>query len=383
MLLSATSCSVDWTQAIQQGTSPQNDFNNSVPFTIKNNLIFVPISINGKQYQFLFDTGAPLSISKQLQDEHQFKIISKGTIKDSNHNKKKVKWSRLNAIKIGEATFTNQTAFVGDFEANPILKCLKIDGIIGSNLIRQANWVINQENKTLSFSSNLKGPLLKNSIKIPFKTDQQYNIYIDLSIGRLNLKNVLVDFGSNGSVALSETIFNQLKEENIITSSFDEHGVTNTGIVGKPVELKRQICWTDSVRFNETRINDVKLKTGKTVSIGNKLLARYEVVIDWNNRYLYLNKVKEHVYSRKTFGINIGYTDLKGVYVQSVIENSSAFKQGIKPHFKVLQIDDLDFNFSMSNFCDYVNYQVGDSLNLRVINNKGDTIEVKIDKTLL
>ena len=105
-------------------------FRDTVFIEIHKGLIFLPVIIEGKEYRFLFDSGAPLSISNMLQNNHGFEIVSMGKIIDSDHNRKKVKWSQVDAIHIGDISFTQQTAFIGDFDANPLFKCLKIDGII-------------------------------------------------------------------------------------------------------------------------------------------------------------------------------------------------------------------------------------------------------------
>ncbi len=145
MIFVTQSCAVKWTDTIQYGSVTKLSNIEVVSIEIRNKLIIVPIRIKEKEYRFLFDTGAPFSISEKLQENTNFKTVSEGNIVDSDYNRKKVKWVQVNSINVGNVSFKNQTAFVGDFEANPILNCLEIDGIIGSILIRQYNWTIDQE----------------------------------------------------------------------------------------------------------------------------------------------------------------------------------------------------------------------------------------------
>ena len=379
-VLVTQSCSVKWTEAIQYGSVTNRNASEVVDIEIRKKLIIVPVTIGGKEYRFLFDTGAPFSVSDQLQKDNNFKIVSKGNIVDSDYNRKKVHWVQVDSISISNVSFLNQTAFIGDFDANPIMKCLEIDGIIGSNIIRQYNWTIDQEQNTLSLSSKIEINTFKESIVIPFKTDYQYNMFIDVYIGQSKVKNILVDYGSNGSIALNDEIFTALKEKNIISETFIEKGINQSGIIGKPVVLKREITYSDSVRTNSLHFRSVMIRTGKTASIGNDLLSRFIVTIDWSNKKLYLSKSGKEVDRVGSAGFRLGHSIEKGVYVQSVMEKSDAYYKGIRPNMKIFKIDSLDFERG-SSFCDYVDHELKDEILLGLINSKGQRIEYQIEKT--
>ena len=190
MLLIINACSLEWSEAIQRGKVSQLAFRDTVNIDINNGLIFLPVSIQGKSYRFLFDTGAPFSISEKLQREFKFKSISKGNIRDSDNNRIQVNWVHVDSLKISDISFLDQLAFVGDFEANPILKCLNIDGIIGSNLMRHCNWTIDQERNTISLYRGIEEHNLEKYLSIPFTSDSQYNIFTDLNIGQATIKNL-------------------------------------------------------------------------------------------------------------------------------------------------------------------------------------------------
>jgi hypothetical protein len=380
--LLTSGCAIKWTEAIHHGNAVHTEFRDSVAIEIHKNLIIVPITIRGNNYRFLFDTGAPFSISNELQRDHIFKIISKGNIVDSDQNRKKVNWVKVDSIGIGNAIFVKQTAFVGDFEAHPILRCLGIDGIIGSNLIRHSNWKIDQQNNSLSLSKIFKRDFSKDYIMIPFKTDYQYNIFIDLNIGQAKTKNMLVDYGSNGSIALNNAIFSSLKDENVIGETFLEKGIKQSGIIGKPVDLFREITYTDAVRMDNLQLKNVKIQTGSTVSIGNELLSRFQVTVDWNHKKLYLIKFEETKERLGFAGFSLGYSTEKGIYVQSVIEQSDAYNKGIRTNMKVVKLDHLDFE-SSHDYCDYINHEIGGSIYLQLIDSTDKKIEYLIQRTTL
>ena len=369
-----------WTEAIKQGEIAQRNFTEMVKIEVNNGLIFVPVNIDGKDYRFLFDSGAPLSISEQLQDEFNFKVISEGTIKDSDHNRKAVNWVTVKTLSLGDIDFENQSAFVGDFQANPILKCLEIDGIIGSNILRQCNWTLDQEQMTLTFTDEKADYDKEDSVVIPFRTDNQFNMFINLNIGRASIKNVLVDYGSNGAVQLNNSVFNTLKENSIVENTLSEIGFQQGGIVGKAVKSDREFTLTDSLKFNEKYLQDVYVRSGKTVSIGNRLLSRFTVTINWDDRKLYLTQQNTAMEPFETAGFKLGYSEERGIYVQSVVENSNAYNIGVRPLMKVLKLNNMDFE-NGANYCDYIAYESSEELYLEVLNTHGEKQLLKFRKT--
>jgi hypothetical protein len=116
MLLLLSSCSVDWTKAISYGSIEQADFTETIDVDITNGVMILICKMNGKDYRFLFDTGAPFSISQELQDIYQFKTVSKGTLIDTDRNKIKINYVTVDDISLGDISFINQTAIVLDLK---------------------------------------------------------------------------------------------------------------------------------------------------------------------------------------------------------------------------------------------------------------------------
>ena len=379
LLVLTSSCTVKWTKAIRYGKVEQTNYHDSINITIENGLVFVPIQIGGQTYRFLLDSGAPFSVSKEIQNTYHFKTVSKGHIVDSDNNRQKVNYVKVDTTKIGNVPFTSQTAFVADFTSNPILACLQIDGIVGSNLMRQSIWTIDQEKERILLSNKLRLNSGEKSYKIPFRTDQQFNILVDVLIGDFQNKNLKVDYGSNGPISVPKNTFNTLLEKRIITKTYEEKGFKQSGIIGSPVPLNRQFALVDSVQLNELKIIDIGLKTGTSRLIGNKVLSRYKVTIDWKEHNLYLNPYPIKSNDHKVFGFRLGVHTNGNVYVQSVIENSDAYHKGVQPNMKVLKYDSLDF--STNSFCEYVSLDKKiDSVTLLLEDNFGIRTEYQIER---
>ena len=379
LVLVLTNCSPSWKEVIKHGSVAQNEFYDSVQIETQRRLIFLTVNIQGNPYRFLFDSGAPFSVSKTLQDKLSFKLLSRGHIIDSDNNRKEVDWVEVDTIQIGNITFLNQTAFVADLSSNPILKCLNIDGIIGSNLMRHCNWIINQDEDLITMCSTINDDVINGSTSIPFKTDEQYNIYLEMGFGNTVLQNMQIDYGSNGSITLLNEKFNELLDQGRISHSLIEKGVQQTGIIGNPVEISRQISLTDSLRFEYLGFDNTLVSTGKSGLVGNKVLARFIVAIDWQNKRLLLRNALSEPYPNRLYGFNAGYSSENGIYIQSVIDDSEAYLKGIRPNMKVTRIDTLNFELE-NDFCDYVNHYSGDQVTIELLTDQGKRLNLELNR---
>lgn len=382
LLFLLQSCATKWTKAITYGQLNKKEFNESVAIEVQNGLVFVTTHIKGKNYRFLFDTGAPFSISKELQNQYKYKKLSSGNIKDSEHNRSKVDWVQVDEFTLGGVSFLNQTAFVADFSANPLLKCLNIDGIIGSNIMRHCNWTLNQEDSMLTLSHSSRKEQQEATTVIPFSTDYQYNIFIDIVIGKAKITNVLVDYGSNGALALTNNVFTILEEKGLLYTIFEEEGKSQSGIVGNTNDINRKISFSDSIQIHQINLHKTLIRTGKTVSIGNSILSKYKVTIDWHQKKLYLHETASTKLPSTYSQYRLGYSEKAGVYVQSVVKNSMAYKKGLKPNMKVVGFCTLNFE-GAHTFCDYVHYDKKGEITLKVLDAENQRKEITLKTQII
>ncbi len=140
----------------------------------------------------------------------------------------------------------------------------------------------------------------------------------------------------------------------------------------------------DTIKASDLILDNVRIRSGKSALIGKKILSRYVVTIDWENKLLYMAAVDSVDKDQKTYGVGFGYSADKKVVVRSVIENSIAWHKGIKPNMQILKVNSMDFT-KTHNFCDYVNYLnvEPDTINLVLKDNNGEIKQVVLEKQLL
>lgn len=350
--LALFSCTTKYRKALKYGKVSQDHFNETVPIEVINQLTIIPVKIKGHTYRFLFDTGAPFSISKELQNRIQYKQLNQATLTDSDNSKSSLDIVQVDSISIGSITFLNQTAFTASFKNNIILKCLNIDGIVGSNLMRHCNWTIDMQNEVLNLSKGYLHHKQEGFITIPFNTDKQYDIILDLAIGNTLLKNVKLDYGSNGSLSISDKAFDILKTKEFL-QTLSIKGYSQSGLFGTRKPLNSELTQVDSIWIGRFPLNQILIESGKSGLLGGKILINYIVKINWENQTISFSKHLNQYKFTSNFGIRIGFTDK--VIIQSIYENSPAEQMGLKPNMEILGIDHLDFT-KQHNLCDYIDY---------------------------
>ena len=183
-------CSFSKKGVMDIGEVKNQHFTEKVSFEEQLNLIILPVELNGKTYRFLFDTGAPNVISPELQQQWQFKKIAKNSIRDSQGKSKKVQYVKLDELRIGGVDFLNTAACVIDFKANPVLGCLELDGIIGSNLMQFCTWRVDYSNNELTITNQPELlPYSSTYSEYQFKTTSQHDIKIDYKTPNATIKN--------------------------------------------------------------------------------------------------------------------------------------------------------------------------------------------------
>jgi len=376
-----SSCSMHWSKALRKGQVQETPFRQKMSATNKGGLLFLPVYLKGKEYLFLFDSGAPTSISKELQKEWGYEQISSGKMVDTDGNRFAIDYIQIDEIKIGGISFLDQTAFVADFNANPILECLEIDGIVGSNLMRFCNWEIDLVKEEVELFSSIDSSQIQDYTAIPFRTDMQFNVLVDLLIDSLKVRNITLDFGSNGFLNLPEHSFNALEESKAISAIATEVGWSQSGLSGSRIMQTEKIAIIDSLSIGGLGLENIKVSSGTSKLIGLKALANYTILIDWDQYKLYLKKEKNTPKDYRSMGFSLGVMHDTSFYIQSVYKNSKAEQNGLRPNQKVVALNDFVFNKN-ATFCDYVSLMSSypDEMHIRYINEEGLNEEMRLTK---
>jgi hypothetical protein len=139
-----------------QGSINLKEYYEVIPYQTEIGKIILPVTINDKTYRFLLDTGAPNLFSPELLKELNITEGDSINVNDANNQDQKMKFAVVPQVKIGTLIFENQAGLIYNFEEHNLLSCYKIDGFIGSNLLRNSIIKINGANKTIIITNKIK-----------------------------------------------------------------------------------------------------------------------------------------------------------------------------------------------------------------------------------
>lgn len=338
-------------QLIKQGYYKMgNDSIESSPIIYqKNSLVFLKVIINRNEYLFLFDTGASICM---VSEEIASQSAVQNTIHFSDEFENKSKANVvLQNIQIGNSSFNNIVCVVNDMKILTTLGCVKIDGIIGANLINLCNWKIDPVKNLLSFSKSTfkKQEISECELEIRYTGN-------GLPLIKLNYDNTefytLIDFGFSDYLELNNDILKKskkIRKTNLI-KGFGLHTLT----INSPIESKVNRLLIDTLRSkNFTLINVPTTLNESKPKIGSSLLKRYLVKLNSLEQKLILTPLQYIDSTTLSFPIKFGLNDLNELIINFIWKTEDTKDLGLKIGQKVIKIDKKEFNnLSNADLCE-------------------------------
>ncbi|REG98436.1 PDZ domain-containing protein [Flavobacterium aquicola] len=304
----------------------------TIPITLINNLVFIPIKVNGVELNFLLDTGVEETILFSLEDNPNVNFF----------NSEKISLRGLGSEDAIEGLkTTNNILELNGVKANYQLIYVILDqsfnlssqigipvnGIIGyqffkNNLVRfdyaNKRVVVYKNNET-----NRK-KIEKKFDKIPITIEKlkPYLIgIVEMKESRVSTK-LLLDTGNSDSVWLFQNLSEDIK---VPAKNFDDFlGKGFSGdIEGKRARVKnfsfdKYTFRSPIVAFpDSSSIKSVRMVKDRAGSVGGEILKRFSVVFDYQNQQLYLRKNSRF---SEPFGYNKSGIEIKHNGIQWVKE---------------------------------------------------------------
>ncbi|GEQ85675.1 hypothetical protein ULMS_11830 [Patiriisocius marinistellae] len=273
-----------------------------ISFELINNLVVIPIELNGVQLSFLLDTGVNNTILFGVTQADSISLNAAVPIKIKglgNEIEVSAIKSSGNTMSIGDAKDQNHTVFVVFNEMVDFSKRMgiPIHGIIGSNFYRDFVVKTNYNSKRITFYTPDKFKFKKcrrcEEFEIEFYKNKPYikaNV-LDDSLEQESI--LLVDSGSSDALWLfDENDFIEITPKNYFE---DFLGMSITGgIFGKRSRI-------DGLVLGNFTLNDITVAFPKIIegdslrmyknragSIGGEVLKRFTVLMDYQSRRMLL-----------------------------------------------------------------------------------------------
>lgn len=320
------------------------------------------IYINGEQdgvtSHFVFDTGAYnlYSDSTFLTDSGlKYDRIGRAKLPGAGNEVKTVKiimnpvsykFAGNNYYVKSPIPIFNLKAILGDFA----------DGIIGCQYFLDKVVYIDYILQKMAIVKTVDSLELEGFTKVKIEREGTHIVVpatITLNNGMIFKKKYIVDLGSGGSVSINSEC---AKEQQLKQNAGEQiaYKMLNGGVGGnssgyqfmaKSVNIAGYNIENPYITYSADSSGALSGKQRPTAGlIGNKIMSRFDVVIDYPNNVLYLRANKN---LNKNFEINhwgFDYTDrshtLKSWCVNSIDSNGKAEKAGLKLGDKIVEVND-------------------------------------------
>ena len=276
-----------------------------IHFKLINNLIIIPIEINGVELSFLLDTGVNksiifnfLNISDSLQIKETETIFLRGL---GEGEAIKALKSKNNISKIGDAINIHQELFA---VFNPNLNFAPrlgthLHGIIGYDLFKDFIVEINYTSKYIRLTDPSVYKYDKcnscETLKMQFYKNKPY-IYTNVKIkGKQIPVKMLIDSGGSDALWLFEEDSLGIKINDKYFEDFLGHGLTGS-VYGKRTKveefsIKNFTLKNVNVSYpDQTSLVYVKLHKERNGSIAGSVLKRFNLIVDYHNEKITFNK---------------------------------------------------------------------------------------------
>ena len=326
-----------------------------IKFKLINNLIIIPVEINGVTLSFLLDSGVSkpiifnfLNISDSLKIKNPTKIRLRGL---GGGESIEALQSENNIFKIGDAVKINQDVYAihdSNLNFSPRLG-IPVHGIIGFDVFKDLVVEINYARKFLRFTNHKKYKYKAcrscEVFSLEFYNNKPYlNGKIDINDNLIPVK-LLIDSGGSDALWLFENEGQGITTKNPYFEDFLGHGLSGS-VYGKRSKIKafhlnKYIIKNPNVAFPDSlSIGHALGNKRRHGSVSGEILKRFNIIFDYQKAKV---TFKKNMYFKDAFGYNKSGIELEHNGVRLIKEaerfvskNKSQNENGVSDDTKIV-----------------------------------------------
>ncbi|MBW4361640.1 PDZ domain-containing protein [Flavobacterium taihuense] len=277
----------------------------TVPLILINNLVFIPIKVNGVELNFLLDTGVEETILFSLEDNpdvnfyNSEKITLRGLGSEEAIEGLK---TTNNILELNGLTSHHQLIYVildQSFNLSSQIG-IPVNGIIGYQFFKDNLVRIDYASKKVIIYKNddERRKKIERKFSIVPITIEKFKPYLKGNVvmneSNLDVK-MLIDIGNSDSVWLFQNLSEQIKVPVRNFEDFLGKGFSGD-IEGKRARISefsfdKYDFKSPIVAFpDSSSIKSVRMVQNRVGSVGGEILKRFSVIFDYGNERLYLKK---------------------------------------------------------------------------------------------
>ncbi|AHM60715.1 asp_protease [Flammeovirgaceae bacterium 311] len=349
----------------------------TIPFEYRNNKLIIKAKVNGREYDFVLDTGAPTVIWEEVALDLQLpKTKASFVSKDANGTEQKLEFYHTEAVTVGNLKIENMNMASTNTLAGEV-RCYANGGIIGGNFLMHYNWQIDYDNKRLIASSDIsKLKIPKDATKVDVVVTRPQGQII---IGKVRIlgeeEDFVLDTGNGGSINLAMEKLN-IKEAGDHVVYVETYGYSSGSTGGRKL-ITSHVLQTDVALPMDTIHNAIIHVNTKSSLLGNEYLAQFGTITLENTskqQAVYFNKKKAKAAAAITYGFDpIFHKESNSFIIGKVYKDSEAERLGLQVNDKILAINGTDLST-----IDYATYCSNKYLGSSLYTMEGETVGLKI-----
>lgn len=338
-----------------------------VDFKLINNLIVIPLKINGKELSFILDTGSNKTIVFNISENDTIGLKNVEKLKLQGlgkGNSVEALLSQNNTIAIQNIQSENESIYVilRDYFDLSSKMGTTIHGIIGFNLLKNFSIKINYILKTIDFYHSKKTELKKcrKCDIFPLKIIRgkpflEAKVQLDTIGNLLTDVNLLIDSGGSDALWLFEESKKEIKTPNNFFNDILGEGLSGTIYgnrsripkfkIGSFEILKPTVSFLDSI----TTINAMIFKE-RNGSIGAGILKRFTLWIDYPNKKI-MFKSNSNFFEKFNYnmsGLEVVYNGKQLVKEETTKTFTDSYNQNLESSNSVSFITSYSYKFKPS-----------------------------------
>lgn len=305
--------------------------------------ILIDARLNGVEREFLFDTGSPTVISRELARELDLKIIGSNTGRDANGREFTTEIAILDRLDLGGVAFRSVPVLVADFSATDPDRCFMDAGLIGSEIFAGSAWHLDPERSEIRIAARAKDLGSKAPVIEARLHDWGYPHAPVFSYGLGDFEDRgLFDTGNSGTIVLFDRLLSDKRVKRAITPGSmrkgrGSHGVSAAGL-GDMTDLFR--FELEGLRLGDSELGAYPASTRAAPPslIGLGILDTHSVTLDYPQARLLLHPRRAPNPRAKSTGFGVMAIE-DGVRVMQLYKGSRAQKAGLQLGDQVVAID--------------------------------------------
>ena len=336
-----------------------------IHFKLINNLIFIPVTVNGVDLNFLLDTGVDETILLSIDDKEAVslndveKIQLRGLGSAASIEGLR---STNNILSINGLTDKNHTIYIvldQGFNFSSHIG-IPVNGIIGYHFFKNNLVEINYDQKKIIVRPENeinRKKMFKSYTSLPISIEKNkpyLDAFVTISEQEIPAK-LLLDLGNSDALWLFQDINSNIKAP---SNNFEDFlGVGFSGeVLGKRTKISefkmdKFIFHNPIIAMPDTNsVKSVNIVKDRVGSVGGEIFKRFSVVFDYNNSKMFLRKSNQYdaPFHYNLSGIEVQNNGLQWIQEtvtlgtdskdQNLMANEFKYKFSLQPNYIISNI---------------------------------------------